>query len=105
MAGLRVLAGMERMLAILAAIVLAAATMPAARADAPTGYAGVPASVAAHCLSRHPGRLALTPEQQDQIGELLRDQPEGAARRAAIVDVLSQTQRMVYRNMAGIAAC
>jgi hypothetical protein len=88
--------------AILAAALVAASV---AHADGPTGYAGVPASVLPHCLSRNPDRLALTPEQQARIDRILDTDPEGPARRAAIIEVLSETQRMIYRDSAGIAAC
>ena len=63
-------------------------------------------ALAAHCLSRNPGRLALTEEQLARIEAIRRDHPDDSAeRRAAILKVLTRTQRMVFWRTAGIAAC
>jgi hypothetical protein len=76
---------------------------PSASAQSPDP--GVPASVLPHCISRQPGRLALTADQLARIDALLRASPDSPHRRVAIVDVLTTTQKMVYRDTAGIAAC
>jgi hypothetical protein len=63
-------------------------------------------SLATHCLSSNPARLALTDDQIARIQAIRHDHPEDTAeRRAAILKVLTQTQRMVFWRMAGIAAC
>jgi hypothetical protein len=90
---------------ILAAMLLAMAQVAVAQPpDAPPDP-GVPASVLPHCISRQPGRLALTGDQLARIDDLLRASPDSPHRRVAIVKVLTTTQKMVYRDTAGIAAC
>ena len=62
-------------------------------------------TVSRHCLSRNPGKLALTPGQLARIEAIRRSRPEGPERRTAILKVLTVTQMMIYRDMAGIGAC
>jgi hypothetical protein len=87
-------------LALSASVLLASVQAQAAAPDP-----GVPSAVRPHCISQNPGRLALASDQVARIDALLSAQPDGPARRAAIQDVLTETQKMVYRNTAGIAAC
>jgi hypothetical protein len=62
-------------------------------------------AVSRHCLSRNPGKLALSPDQQARIEAIRRSHPEGTERRTAILKVLTVTQLMIYRDMAGVGAC
>jgi hypothetical protein len=64
-----------------------------------------PDSLASHCLSHNPRRLALTDDQLARIQAIVRNQPDGPDRRAAILRVLTRTQSMIYWRTAGIAAC
>jgi hypothetical protein len=98
---------MRRRLMMLIAALPIVALAPAAQGQAPpSGWPpGVDPRVAPHCLSMQPDRLALTPEQETRINEILRTMPEGRERRAAIIKVLTVTQRRLYDNYAGIAAC
>lgn len=94
------------MRSLIAALALSATVLLAtAQAQEAPPDPGVPPAVRPHCLSQNPARLALTPDQVARIDALLRAQPDGPARRSAIQDVLTETQKMVYRNTAGIAAC
>jgi hypothetical protein len=97
---------MRRCLAMIV-IAIAAALAPVAQGQElrPGWPPGVDPRVAPHCLSMQPRRLALTPEQQARIDAILRAYPEGPERRAAIIKVLTVTQRRVFDNYAGIAAC
>jgi hypothetical protein len=92
------------MTALAAAAVLAQAGSAAGQ-NQPVVQPTDPA-LAAHCLSRNPGRLALTDDQIARIDAIRRDHPEDTAeRRAAILGVLTRTQSMVFWRTAGIGAC
>jgi hypothetical protein len=65
----------------------------------------VPPAVRPHCLSQDPARLALTLGQVARIDDIVRAWPDSPSRRAAIIRVLTTTQRMVYYDAAGVAAC
>ncbi len=86
-------------------LLLAAAALTANASASDAGAPAADSAVARHCLSRNPDRLKLTDEQRARIDAILRSQPDGPARRAAIVAVLTTTQRMLFQNMAGLGAC
>ncbi len=66
---------------------------------------GTPPAVAPHCISAQPDKLALTDEQLDRILAIVHREPDSPRRRSEVLGVLTETQRMIYRNSAGIAAC
>jgi hypothetical protein len=96
---------MRAILPILVAALLASAQSAEAQPQDAPPNPGVPASVLPHCISRQPGRLALTADQLGRIDDLLRASPDSARRRAAVLDVLTTTQKMIYSDTAGIDAC
>jgi hypothetical protein len=92
------------MTALAAALALAQAALAEGRN--PAVIQPTDPSLAAHCLSRIPGRLALSEDQLARIDAIRRDHPDDTAeRRAAILRVLTRTQWMVFWRTAGIAAC
>jgi len=97
-----------RPLSVITVLIAALAITPAGPAVGQAAAAIQPTdpALAAHCLSRHPDRLALTDDQVAQIEAIRHDHPEDTAeRRAAILKVLMRTQWMVYWRTAGIGAC
>jgi hypothetical protein len=89
-------------IALCAALILA----PSAPAQQPYPPGVTDPALAAHCMSRNPGRLALSDDQLARIEAIMHEQPQDTAeRRSAILKVLTRTQWMVYWREAGIAAC
>jgi hypothetical protein len=90
----------------ISALIAALALSPAGWATAQDAIQPTDPALAAHCLSADPGRLALTDDQIAHIQAIRHAHPEDTAeRRAAILKVLTQTQKMVFWRMAGIGAC
>jgi hypothetical protein len=92
------------------AVVIALGVMlilaPSAPAQQPYPPGVTDPALAAHCMSRNPGRLDLTDEQLARIDAILHEQPQDTSeRRSAILKVLTRTQWMVFWREAGIAAC
>ena len=81
------------------AALLASALSLAAQAQGPAPHPDP------HCLSQNPRKLGLTDDQVARIQDIVRTQPESAARRAAILKVLTRMQWQLYWSRAGIAAC